>query len=202
MDKTAFLLYCDLDRAGRRAESKVAVRAFLQSIRSDTERDAWARSYLGTLSYFDAFGQFGARVRQELFDGALWPFLMEGVRSGDPDCLYWMAGLQQNQISRRRKVMPDADFSRISLLKRAFAAKPDRIDFRKALVAVAIETLQHATHEWPSGILDGMDGADPAALDEYDGLIDLVRRLGGKESKETLDEFSVKMQLYRQRLRT
>ncbi|MCZ8181347.1 MAG: hypothetical protein O9322_00090 [Beijerinckiaceae bacterium] len=201
MDEKAFLLFCDLDRAGRRAESKVAIRAFLQSIRNDAERDAWARSYLGTLSYFDSGGRFGTQVRQELFDGALWAFLTKGVRSDDPDCLYWLAGLQQNRLSRRQDA-PVADHSSISLLKRAFVAKPDRLDFRKALLAVTIETLRHATHEWPSGILDGRDGADLAALDEYDGLIDLARKLGGRETKEMLDAFSVKMQLYRQRLRT
>ncbi|MCZ8185594.1 MAG: hypothetical protein O9308_04375 [Beijerinckiaceae bacterium] len=202
MDEAAFQLFCDLDRAGRRAESKVAVRTFLNSFRDVSERKAWARTYLGTLSYFDAFGQFGTRVRQELFDGALWPFLVEGIRSEDPDCLYWAAGLQQNRISRRRQGKPDTDFPPVSLLKRAFAAKPDRLDIRKALAAVVMDILQQAMHEWPSGILDGMDGADLSALDEYDHLIDLARSAGGKASKDMLDEFSMRVQLYRRRLQS
>ena len=201
MDEEACERFFSLDKAGRRKESKLAFRQFADSFQSTENRDKWAQEFLEKQEFFNRFGDFGVRVRQELFDEVLWPFLRKGVEQREPPCLYWLAGLQQNLLTPPYRNYP-ADLSPIYLLREALEGEPTSLPIRKALLAKLIDLLHYADHEWPSGILNGMDGANVDALSEYEGLIKVARSLDFRgRNHEALNELAIHMQLYCQRLR-
>jgi hypothetical protein len=201
MDEEACERFFSLDKAGRRKESKLAFRQFADSFSSAEQRDRWAREFLEKQEFFNRFDQFGIRVRQELFDEILWPFLRPGVEQHEPPCLYWLAGLQQNLLVPSYRDYP-ADLSPICLLREALEVEPTSLPIRRALLAKLIDLFHYADHEWPSGILNGMDGANIDVLSEYERLIELARSLDlGGSYADTLNDFAIHVQLYRQRSR-
>lgn len=202
MDIDAYAEFVALDKAGRRKESKIAIQRFINSISDPSERNGWSCSFLMEFTFFDRFGKFGSRVRQELFDGVLWPFLREGVDNGDPHCLYWLAGLEQNLFSPTYYEFP-GELDRLRLLKRAFELDQNSLPIRNALLSVLIELFRYAIHEWPWGILDGKDGAPLESLVRYDQELEFARDLDKlKKHKNFFDEFAQCVQIYRQRLLT
>ena len=200
MDEEACERFFNLDKAGRRKESKLALRQFVDSFRSKVERDNWARAFLEKQEFFDRFDRFGFRIRQELFDEVVWPLLNQGRQNIDPKCLFWLAALEQNLFTPRYRDNL-VELNRLRLLREAYDAEPLSPLIHRALLATLLDLFRHADHEWPSGILNGINGADINALSDYEKLIELARSLDfQRRYTAALDELANHMQLYRQRL--
>jgi len=200
MDEEAYNRFVDLDRVGRRRESKIAVRQFLDSFVNLGERDAWARKFLQQQQYFDQYGQFGIRVRNEIFEEALWPYLLNGCRKDDPDCLFWLAALGQN-LASRKDLNSELKQSSYLLLKRAFGIEKNNIQIRSALLDVVIYHLKYSFHEWPCGVLYDTTSADIEQINEIQEDIFLASELDvGKLYFEKLKIYGLYLNIYRKRI--
>lgn len=202
MDEEARKRFFELDKAGRRKESKLAFRQWAKSFLSEEERHVWAYEFLKEQQFFDRFGRFGIRVRQELFDEILWPYLSNGLLRQEPMCQFWLAGLEQNLFSPPYREK-DTELSKLRLLRAAYEAGPVALHIQRALLISLIELFNYADHEWPWGILNGAVSADVESLAGYEELIELAQSLDARgQYAERLGEFASHVQLHRQRLST
>jgi hypothetical protein len=186
--------YLALLAKGRRKEAGLLLDAFLQSFSAFEEREHWTRSFLKTHTY-------GKRVRHELYAELIFPVLLAGSQRRDALSLYWLAGTSQN-LYRARRLHEQIQFrGEISLLKEAYAVDPSSSEVREALLRSLLDYFRHAAHEWPAGILWGMDGATLDQCKEIVSEVTFSRELD-RECVHTLsiDEFESKLKQYQDRL--
>ena len=180
--------------AGRKDEARNAVAEFVGSFADDAERAAWTDTFFATHVYGDP-------VRHELYVGIILPVLRTGADRGDATSLYRLAATAANHASDRRLAEGLGYRAELGLLKDAFAAAPDRADIRRALLAALMSSFTYAAHEWPAGLLAGMDGGSLADCEGYLDDIGLARRLDVEGHMTAgIDDFERNVKLYRMRL--
>lgn len=131
----------------------------------------------------------------------MFPALAAGAEDGDATSLYWLARTAQNLYSAQA-LHRQVDFrTELQFLREAHTRDSGSDWIRAALLDATIQLFQHAEHEWPAGILDGMNGADTAGCDGYLEEIEFARTLD-REGRQTayLDSFERKVELYRNRI--
>ncbi len=91
----------------------------------------------------------------------------------------------------------------MALFKRAFATRPQDEELRRLLLSSLRQGFAYAQHEWPSGILYGINGAAIAECEEIALEAALARELDQKaEHAAFLDEFENRLRQYQKRLRS
>ena len=191
MDLHLYEEYARLLAAGCRKEAAVVLRAFIQAFNSFSEREQWTGAFLRTHA-------FGAKIRHELYAEVIFPVLLAGSKRKDAWSLYWLAGTSQNLYGARQLHEQVGFKDATQLLKDAFAVDPNSISVRLALLDSLLSRFAHAAHEWPRGILWGMDGATLEQCNELMREVSLARELDGDRSRATLiDEFERKLHQYR-----
>ncbi|MDB4265369.1 hypothetical protein N9891_01325 [bacterium] len=131
--------------SGDRKRAALFVGEFIKSFNDDSEKRAWARDFLES-------GEFGPKIRHEIYRDLIFPELERGYRSGEPWSLYFLAHTIQN-IYDVRALHEQLDWvSDYSLLVNCYEVDPDFRDVRKQLLECVCRSLNFATHEWPSGL--------------------------------------------------
>jgi hypothetical protein len=186
--------YWALLAAGRRNEARSSLNAFIQSFRTFEEREQWTRAFLATHAY-------GERVRHEIYAEVIFPVLLAGSRRKDAWSLFWLAGTSEN-LSRMRRLHEQIDFKgELAFLKEAYAADRSFSEVRKRLLKHLLNYFVYAGHEWPAGILWGLDGATVDQCAELMSEVILARELD-RECAHTasIDEFESMLKQYQERL--
>ncbi len=123
-------------------------------------------------------------IRLPLFRDALFPALLEGLKSGDANCVRWMGGLSYHlsNCPRQTAQLQEMSIQPYDLLRLAIAKNPaDRIAMLLQ-IKVIHEWLSYVIHEIPSGIICEPDKSVAECCREYSEdaheLEDLANRAG------------------------
>jgi hypothetical protein len=142
----------------------------------------------------------GARLPHELFTQVVLPVLLAGRDRRDPFALLWMGKLVANFHSDARQAN-ELDYSPVAMLDLLLEAVPDHVEGRLLRLDTAINWLRFCVHEWPAGILYGMDGATLAECGEIRAEVAIARRIDvDKRFADFLDGFEAKLSGYEDRL--
>lgn len=179
---------------GRRNEAREAVTAFVASFQSLDEKRQWVRGYLES-------GDFGHKIRYEIYEGLVFPVLLAGFRSNDVWSVLWLARTVQNLYSMPALHSAIAYKTEFGLLKEAYAQEPSP-EVQERLLKADIQWFDYCQHEWPTGILYGVDGATLEECGKILEEVEFARSLDGSSvHRGFLDSFEQKVKDYQQRLR-
>ena len=138
---------------GDRKRAAKSVRSFIDSFEGVNERGIWVREYLEK-------GDFGHKIRHELYLELVFPELFSGYQRKEPWSLYFLAHTIQN-IYGCRELHEELDWeTEYSLLKSTFEIEPGYRDVRARLLATTFSRLSYAIHEWPSGLCCEIDDVE------------------------------------------
>jgi hypothetical protein len=187
--------YVEFRRLGRKKEAKIAIRAFLNSFHTFSERQDFSKEFLERL-HFDhpRYEQFRSHIRHELYQEVILPVLLDGYRKKDPWSLYWLASTHVGS-----ELVDDK--APLDLMKECFDLERGSTRVRNALLSMLLAGFEYSAHEWPSGILWDSKGATLSQCDEILSDIQLARELDadGRYSRE-LDDYERKIRAHRARL--
>lgn len=131
---------------GHKAEAKTNVDLFIRSFSGLDEKSEWVKSYLEE-------GDFGHKIRHEVYEEVIFPVLLRGYKNHDPWALYWLAETMQN-IYASKKLHELIDFkSEFELLRECFANDRNNDKVRVALLEHLRGSFSFAIHEWPTAVI-------------------------------------------------
>ncbi|GMM67942.1 hypothetical protein MTsDn1_12370 [Alteromonas sp. MTD1] len=141
-------------KAGLKKQAAVSVKKFVDSFRNHDEVTNWVWSYLPNLEK-----NRHNCIRHEIFIHLVYPTLKEGFEVDDYNSTLWLGKLIQN-VYQTKGVFEELG----SLVDMDFYRKCYEIDSlnpegRALLLGSILNWLSHCEHEWPAGILYGMDSA-------------------------------------------
>lgn len=192
MDQEAYQQYRAYKEQGRKAEAKAALEMFLASVGPAEARREWVEAFLER-------GEFGHRIRHEIYERLVFPVLLQGYERDEVWSLRWLARTADN-LYRAPALHALVGFkSKRQFLAQAYAQEPTE-EIRRLLLEARLREFEYSQHEWPAGILYGMDGATLAECDEIRNEIAFARELDEGRHAEFLDAFEGKVNEYRARL--
>jgi hypothetical protein len=102
-------------------------------------------------------------IRMPLFERAVFPALLAGLRAELPGCARWLAGLAQHlhRSPACLEQLPPDQQTELGLLRAAVRTDPTDHLSRRRLTDIIAGRLRYSLHELPSGVLYGRDGATP-----------------------------------------
>jgi hypothetical protein len=186
--------YRELKDSGRRPEATAALAKFISSFAGMEEKTVWTRWYLES-------EQIGLKIRHELFEQVILPVLVEGYQRRDPWALRWLARTTQN-LQHSKDLCGEIEFKTgWAFLKDLVAMCPEDDDARTELLGCHVGWFRHCVHEWPTGILYGMDGATVGECDEILAAVAESRHLDRDHKHAAfLDDFETKVIQYKARI--
>lgn len=195
MNLNAYAEFVEADRTGKKVAATTAIHAFISSFESINEKRAWVTEFLKTFS-------LGDKIRHELYADVVFPVLLQSYRNSDVWSIEWLAATSQN-LYRARNLWAQVDFvTEQDLLKRWRTLAPESGQARDSLLKKMIEQFEYSEHEWPAGILHGMNGANIEECREIADAIAEARQLDAEGKYASyLAEFQEKLNVYMQRIR-
>lgn len=194
MNADLYEQFVSLKNLGKKAEAKAALGLFVASFETLVEKRIWVYSFLEA-------GEYGHRVRYEIYENLVYPVLLDGYLKGDATSVAWFARTASNLYtikSLHPLLKHKTDFA---LFKEAYRLDPnERIG--TVLLSTLINWFSFSQHEWPAGILYGMDGTDIQQCEDILREIKFARSLDHQRKYEGyLSEFEAKVHEYIERLR-
>jgi len=194
MDQAHYVLFERLQEQGLKSQARTALADFIASFGSDAERLEWLRAFLEQHPR-------NTPIRHELYAEVIYPALLAGYRRNDPWSTLWLARTLNQLILGNNTFAADFPWPEEGLWARCFKLAPDSEDVRRDYLNYLVGQLGHAVHEWPAGILWGMDGATLAQCDELAETVRLARKLDTTgQHVDFLNDFDDKLTAYRKRL--
>jgi hypothetical protein len=192
MNQEAYQQYVAYKDCGRKAEAKAALGAFLASVEPADDTRGWVEAFLEG-------GDFGHRIRHEIYERLVFPVLLQGYARGDAWSLRWLAKTANN-LYERPALHAQVDFKgERELLAEAYAREPTE-EVRRLMLEADLRGFEYCQHEWPAGILYGPNGATMAECDELLRQVADARGLDDGSNAPFLDAFEHKVREYRARL--
>lgn len=140
---------------------------FLEALKpySVEEYQEWAYSLCGEV----VDNKREIPIRLPLFRDALFPPLLEGVKTSRPGCARWLGGLADHlyKCPDLRARLSEFGESKYALLKLALRHGPGDQKAMLLLINAIFSWLEYATHELPSGVLCGSNMSVPDCCAEY-----------------------------------
>ena len=185
--------YLSLKKLGIKTEAKIVLDEFIASFQSFEEKENWVRQFLEG-------GDFGHKIRYEIYTNLVFPILLKGYSQKDVWSIFWLAKTSQNLYTNASLHAVIEFKSEFQLLAEAYALEPTE-QIRLHLLKELIRWFNYSQHEWPSGILYGVNGA---SIEECDGIllnVEFARELDQDNVYEPiLDDFEAKVRAYQDRL--
>lgn len=181
---------------GLKREATVALRAFIDSITNDRDREKWVLEYLRSLAVTE-----NLVVRHEIFEELVFPVLCKGYKDQDVESTIWLGRLSQNLYRCQILHEQVGSKAQFAFYKEALSLDPSKYEVRRLLLGCYIDFFRYSIHEWPAGVLYGMNGASISECAEIRN--DLVHAMALDEDgtyMEFLDEYAEKLAQYEQRL--
>lgn len=194
MNLSAYDEFFEANREGRKSAAAAAVRVFIASFSSFEEKQAWVTQFLEKLRPEE-------RIRHELYEELVFPVLLKSYRNSEVWGAKWLAATSQN-LYRAKNIWAQVDFiTEHALLKIWNTLEPANGQAKAALLRKMIEWFGYSEHEWPAGILYGMNGASLEQCSEIAYAIGEARMLDvNRNYTSYLIEFEKKLNSYMQRL--
>lgn len=178
--------------AGRKRDASDTIREFVASCTGPQDRQEWVRQFLED-------GGHEHRIRHEVYESLVFPVLLDGYVRRDFWSIYWLAKTASSLYAASSLHAQLEYKAERQLFREAFELQPTS-EIRRCLLEAYLAEFSHCQHEWPAGILYGMDGA---TIDDCADLlqdVDFVRSLDDGANEHFLKEFEERVHTYRERL--
>ncbi len=196
MNRELFKEFESLRDRGLKKKASIAINDFIESFENDLEKEEWTKDYLNLYSE----GNNG-KIRHELFDRVIFPVLLKGYKERDLWSYMMLIKFIQNIYQAHELHKKLDQKSDHTLLKECVALFPEADEPKLKLLQAQIRWFEHCEHEWPSGILYGMNGATPPQLEEILSEISHARKLDKSDRYcEYLDRFEDRVHEYKKKL--
>ena len=193
MDLQHYHEFKRLQAEGRKHDARASLERFIPSFEPGEDRTQWVREFLGS-------GDYGHKIRHELYQGLIFPVLLDGYHRRDAWSILWLARTAQNLYAFAPLHALIGFKSEQELLREAYQIDPNE-EIRDSLLRTLLNWFAYCQHEWPTGILFGADGASAAECDEILEEVSFARTLDvGAANEPFLREFEQRTREYRQRL--
>jgi len=179
---------------GQRSAASAALVQFIASFATFDSKSAWVRWYL-------ANERWEHRIRHEIYEQLIFPVLLAGYRQGDLWCLRWLIRTVSNIYTGTQLWEQIERKTELTLREELVARAPEDARARRELVDCLVAMFHHNAHEWPRGILYGMDGASASqCLEILAGAQRALELDVERRHQAFIEDFVTKVQLYQQRL--
>lgn len=181
---------------GLRKEAARTMLLFIQSFSGLEDRKQWTEAFLEDWKDSHKF-----TIRHELYEHVVFPVLLESFKKSEPWGIRWLARTVQN-LYKATALWEQVDcMTEGQLLEQLLSITPHDTDLQDRILAIRIDSLRHCVHEWPRGILYGMNGAtlEQCAEIEQAAAEARIRDLKGDYS-EFVTDFEDKLREYVRRM--
>lgn len=194
MTSSHYDAYLGATAKGLKQAATKAVRAFVEEFESPEAKREWTTTFLET-------HPFGEKLRHEIYAEVVFPTLNHAYEKNDAWAAYWLAGTTQNLYNAQKLWVQTGYKTDIQFLKEALDFDPNFSSAKTALRNALLDMFDFAIHEWPAGILLGMNGASVEGCAFLRQEIALVRTLTpNMEQAAFVDDFEQKLTVYEKRL--
>ena len=178
-----------LKNSGRKSEAKVALDSFIASFETPEEKKTWVSSFLNE-------GNYGHKIRHEIYEKLIYPVLLAGYLERDVDSIIWLVKTVDN-LYEVKPLHPALEHQTdFSFLQEAYTIKPNE-QTSQLLLNRLLSWFSISQHEWPSGILYGMNGASREECKEILCDVEFARQLDIKKKHGSyLSDFEMKVREY------
>ena len=186
MNLQHYNLYLELDAVGKHKQAKIAIQDFVNSFEDVEEKADWTFDYLSCFK-----PNSNSRMRHEVYEGIVFPVLLNGFKQNDVDCMFWLGVTIQNLFSAKHLHGQINFLGGYELFEKAYQLHPTSKKIREELLASIIRGFDYCDHEWPAGLLINSeeDSFETIMLD-----IELARKLDQKGlCRERLLEFETRV---------
>ena len=184
--------YLEHRTAGRKRDASETIRDFVASCTGPRDREVWVQHFLEQ-------SEHEHRIRHEVYASLVFPVLLEGYGRRDFWSVYWLARTASNLYADSSLHAQVEYKAERKLFREAFEIQPTA-DVRRHLLHSYVAEFSYCQHEWPTGILSGMEGA---TIDECAGIlrdVEFARTLDDGANEPFLKEFEARVHNYRERL--
>ena len=193
MNAELYQKFITLKETGKKSEAKAVLAEFIASFKTEEQKRKWTWEFLEC-------GEYGHKIRHEIYAELIFPVLLEGYRRNDAHSLHWLAKTAQNLYANSALRSQVDNKGEYQFLQEAHKLAPSE-ENRNALLRWHLKWFGYCEHEYPAGILYGIDGATLAECEEILQGIEFVRTLDNGTHAQYLHEFEAKVCEYRQRLK-
>lgn len=194
MNADLYEQFVSLKELGRKAEAKIAVDLFIASFGTAEEIKSWVFAFLET--EFDRY-----RIRHEIYEKLVYPVLLDGYLKNDANCTAWLAKTIYNFYELKEIHSSLKNKGVIQLFEEAYNLDPNE-DVRSRFLESWIAEFDYSQHEWPAGILDGINGTDIKGCEQILQEVESVRNLDTQNKyQDYLFDYEAKVREYIVRLR-
>ena len=145
MDVTLYKAYLQAKEDGLKKLASEHIRAFIDSFSNESERNLWCRSFLDQ-------GEYGHKIRHELYREIIFPVLLEGFKTDDAWSFFYLGKTAQNLYTDKRLHEQVDQLSDFEFYKRCYEIAPWLFDVREMLADTVWRGICFGVHEWPSGL--------------------------------------------------
>lgn len=194
MNEELYERFVFLKELGKKVESKAALDLFIASFETWEQKRVWVYPFLQA-------GRYGHKVRHEIYENLVYPVLLDGYLKGDATSVSWLARTASNLYAIKSPHSLLEHKTDFALFKEAYELEPnERIG--ADLLNTLLNWFSFLQHEWPAGILYGMDGADIEQCEDILQEIKFARSLDYQRNYDGyLSEFEARVHEYVKRLR-
>jgi hypothetical protein len=179
MNTEHFKRFRDLLERGQRPEAASALREFVASFSTLEEKSIWSREHLSGL-------HSKGKIRHELYEGVIFPALLDGYKRAEPWSLLWLARTSQ-YLHRSESLWRQVDGkTSTQLLKEFLKLCPGDEEVRRELLSKVIDWMRYSIHEWPTGILYDHNGA---SIDQCKEIVDELGEIRQLDTDQIYTEF-------------
>ena len=177
---------------GLKKKAAASVKQFVNSFENDDEIKSWVWSYLPKLEK-----NRHSCIRYEIFIDLVYPVLKKGFESRDYNSTLWLGKLVQNVYQTKGIFEELGSNVEMDFFRKCHEIDPNVEEGNELLLQSILSWLSHCVHEWPSGILYGMDGASIEQCKEIRSEANFVKLLSSKERELSfINDFLVKLTEY------
>lgn len=196
MELEYYKQYLHYKTLGFRTQARQHLQQFITSFASFTEKELWTHEFLENPEC-DLY-----RIRYELYEQVVFPVLLSGYQKRDPWSVLWLARTAQN-FYRVKHLHKQIDFKTdYGLLNECYLLDPSNYEVHKDLLNIQIQWLQYCIHEYPTGILYGVNGATIDECQKILSEVEFARKLDVEKIQDKfLNEVQSKVLEYIVRLR-
>ncbi len=146
---------------GVKSEAKTNIDLFVKSFEGTEEEFKWIKQYLESRKY-------GHKVRHELYEHIIFPYLLKNYEERNPWSMYWLAETIQNLYGTEKLHKQIGLRTDFGLLKECFELDSENDAVRIALLSRMADQFIYAVHEWPTGVLYAPDEKPQDLLEELE----------------------------------
>ncbi len=180
---------------GLKKKAKKTLDQFISSFLSFDEKKKWAESVISRFIKEDC------KIRHELFEQIIFPVLYEGYKEKEFEATFRLSQLTQNMYQSKKAQELLGDITAEQLLIQCSKIDPSNEVVRKKRLHLGLNWLDFSVHEWPSGILYGMNGATLAQCEEIEySLAELIELDKANEYEEEFASYREKLDEYKKRI--